>query len=129
MFDLTQLFQWSYYTNFNPGGDFILGYGALIFFFALIFAPGVVKKMAVKDKYLKKSIKKRFWAFPILGTIGVILVASRFSEVPGFSMRLWLYLVVLGSVALAIYTTVRILKDYKKRLQSVEREKEKHAIV
>ena len=129
MLNLSQLTDWSYYTTFNPGGDFIFGYAALVFFILLIIAPGMIRKIAIKNKYLKKSIKRRFWAFPILGFIGIILVASRFSEVPGFSMRIWLYMVLVLSLLLGIYIAIKVFKDYKKRVQSVEREKERKAIV
>ena len=106
----------------------MLGYLLLAFFIALIFLPSTIKKMAVHKKALKKSMKNRLGKFIFLGIIGVILVAARFSGVPGFSMRLWLYLVFVGTLIAIGYTFYRVMKDYKKRLASVEREKNKRKV-
>lgn len=123
--DFSQLLTFYYYFDKNPGGDFMIGYALLAFFFLLILLPSFMKNLNLKNKYLKKSMKKRFGKFIFLGVGGVILVASRFAMVPGFSMRFWLYLILIVSVGFLFLTFVRVLLNYRKRLSSVQREKSK----
>ena len=123
--DFSQLLQSAYYFEKNPGGDFLIGYILLAYFVLLIFLPGIVKGLVSKNKYLKKSIKKRLGKFIFFGVGGIIFVASRFGLVPGFSMRIWLYLVFLGSIFALFFTFTKVFLDYRKRVASVEREKSK----
>lgn len=125
MWDFSNFVSFSYYFDKNPGGDFLPGYVLLAFFIFLLFLPGLLKKKAEGNKYLKKSLKKRLWHFPILAVLGIILVSCRFAQVPGFSMRVWFILVLILSVVTAGYSMVKIYGDYRKRLDSVEREKKK----
>lgn len=123
--DFSQLLTSFYFFDRNPGGEFLIGYVLLAYFIFLIFLPNIVKSFSVKNKYLKKSLKKRLGKFIFFGVAGVILVASRFAIVPGFSMRIWLYLVLFGSLVFLIVTFLQVFCDYKKRLNSVAREKKK----
>jgi amino acid transporter len=111
-----------YFFDRSPGGEFFLGYGLFIFFLLLFFSKSIVLKFAPHNKYFRKSIKKKFGKFIALGVIGLILVASRFSGIPIFSMRIWTYLVFLFTIVLGIWTFIRIRSEYRKRIRAVERE-------
>lgn len=122
MIDLQNLGSLDYWFATNPGGEFILGYGLLVFFLVLFFVPSLLKAQGKGNKHLKKSMKKRLGVFLALSIIGLILVAARFSEVPVFSMRIWLYLVLALSLFFLVRNGRLIHKDYKRRQKSVERE-------
>lgn len=125
MLDLSKLIDSRYYFESNPGGDFLFGYLLLLFFIGLFFIGPICEKRAAEDKYMRKSMKNQFWKFYFLGSFGLILVLARFASVPVFSMRIWLYLVLVASVVIMALTFRTIQKDYKKRLDSVKREKKK----
>jgi len=124
-FDFSQLTKFSYFFDKNPGGEFLSGYFLLIFFGLAIFAGSIFKKFFAQKKYLKKSGRSQFGKFIFLGICGEIAVAARFSAVPVFSMRAILWLIFLATIFFAIATFWRIRREYKKRLASVAREKNK----
>jgi len=109
----------------TPTGDFLIGFPLIGLFVIATFSGGWFKKRAQNNKYLKKSIRKKFWKFTALGIIGLLLVACRLSEIPYFSMRLWLLIVTLLTIILAFVSGFRIHAEYQKRLASVQREKDK----
>ena len=125
LLDFEKLLTKGYYLAFLPTGDFLWGYPLLALFIGLFFFPSLCEKLATHNKALKKSMKGQFWKFYFFGTIGVILVLSRFAGVPGFSMRLWLYLNLFLTVFFGLLTAWDIRKGYQRRLDSVEREKGK----
>lgn len=118
-----RIFDFEYLFQANPGGDFLLGYLCLAFFGFLLFVPSMMRKKAAGDKYMKKSIKKRQGRFTAIGAVGLILTLFRFAEVPYFSMRAWLYTLFFLGVITLIITIRNIKKDYRMRLDSVERER------
>ncbi|MCK5461028.1 hypothetical protein KAI58_03520 [Candidatus Gracilibacteria bacterium] len=120
--DFSLLLTSDYFFYNNPGGAFLIGYVLLGYFVFLCFLPGIVKNIASSNKYFRKSIKKKFGKFIFFGIGGVILVASRFASIPGFSTRIWLYLIFVGSVVALVWTVIRVFLDYRKRLDSVKRE-------
>lgn len=122
------LFSWQYYMALSPGGDFLYGYALLLFFVLLFFSKKIVLMFGPKDKYFRKSLKKNFWYFSLLGALGTLLVVTRFAEIPYFSMRLWLYLVFFTSLFFLGRTIIRVVSAYKKRLASVKREKSKNSL-
>ena len=124
-FDWIRLLSSNYYFDSNPGGDFLPGYILLVLFITVIFAGKITRKFASDSKYLKKSMKNRMGKFIFLGITGMILVSARFSGVPVFSMRIWLYLTLVGTVGAIVYTFIKVQSDHKKRLNSVEREQNK----
>lgn len=126
MLDLSQLLTLSYYLDSNPAGDFPLGFFLLGFFGILLFLPGVLRKMASGNKYLKKSMKKGLGKFTFLGVVGIILTLFRFAAVSTLSMRLWIYIVFVLALLGIILTLPRIYRDYKKRINSVKRESSKY---
>lgn len=121
--DLSQLLTSSYYFTPNPGGDFLTGFVLLAFFIAAIFSKSIVRSIGPDNKYFRKSMKKKFWVYPFLGVIGVILVLARFGGVPGFSMRAWLFATLLLTVALGVRTLWRLHREYVRRKASAAREK------
>lgn len=123
--DLSQLFTAHYYFDVNPGGDFLIGFALLAFFIISMFAGSMANKAASGNKYLKKSMKKQFWAFPFLGVLGIIAVLSRFGGVPGFSMRVILYALFLGTIILAVCKAIKIHRAYQKRVSSAARSSKK----
>jgi len=122
MFDFSQLASSEYFFDKNPGGDFLLGYPLLVFFLLAIFVRGFCRKRAEGDKYFKKSIRKKFGLLISSGIVGVVLVLARFSAVPVFSMRLFLYLTAIATVIFAIRAFFRISREYRKRMDSLKRE-------
>jgi hypothetical protein len=121
--DFSLLLTPNYYFDANPGGDFLIGFALLAFFILTLFLGRIARNMAHGDKYLRKSIKKKFWAFPFLGVLGIISVLSRFGGVPGFSMRIFLYVILLGIVLLTGGIVFKIRREYTRRMASVSRAK------
>lgn len=120
--NLSSLLSLSYYMDPTPSGDFIFGYALILFFVAVFFFKTMMESVGPKNKFYKKSLRKKFWQYPILATTGIILVLARFSTVPYFSMRLWIFLVVLLTVVSCAYTKFTIYKEYDKRRKSYIRE-------
>jgi hypothetical protein len=121
--DLSLLLTSHYYFDVNPGGDFLIGFALLVFFILVMFTGRFARKIAHGNKYLRKSMKKKFWAFPFLGTLGVIAVLSRFGGVPGFSMRIFLYVLLVGIILLVAGVSLKIRSEYLRRIASVSRMK------
>ena len=121
--DLSQLFTTFYYFDTNPGGDFLIGFLLLAFFIAVIFTKSFAKSFSEENKYLQKSLKKKLWLFSYLGSIGVILILFRFAGVPFFSMRAFLYGIIVLILGFAAWSGIRIWNEYNKRIASVKREK------
>ncbi len=119
--DFSLLLTPHYYLDTNPGGDFLIGFALLAFFVLTLFVGRIARKMAGGNKYLRKSMKKKFWAFPFLGALGIISVLSRFGGVPGFSMRLFLYSILVGIFLLGLIIAYKIRHEYKRRMVSVSR--------
>jgi hypothetical protein len=120
--NFSSLFSLDYYLNPAPVGDFLFGYALLIFFVALFFMKTIYKAVGPKNKFFLKSLRKKFWIFPILSTVGIILVLARFSMVPYFSMRLLLFVVLALIFVLGLVTKLKIVKEYNHRRRSYERE-------
>jgi len=125
MIDFLTLFSWDYLVNKNPDTDFVLGFPILFFFVVVFLVPGLLKKLARSNKYLKKSLKKKLWPFKILAVIGIILIIARFSEVPFFSMRLFLLVTLLITLLVTIVIGCKIYFSYSKRVGSAQREKQR----
>lgn len=119
--DFSLLLTPHYYLDVNPGGDFLIGFALLAFFILTLFIGRMARKSARNNKYLRKSMKKKFWAFPFLGALGIIAVLSRFGGVPGFSMRLFLYIILGGILLLGIIMACKIRREYKRRVASATR--------
>ena len=62
--DFSLLLTSHYYFDVNPGGDFLIGFGLLVFFILVMFMGRFARNLARGNKYLRKSMKKKFWAFP-----------------------------------------------------------------
>ena len=121
--DFSLLLTSHYYFDVNPGGDFIIGFALLVFFILVMFMGRFARNLARGNKYLRKSMKKKFWAFPFLGVLGIVAVLSRFGGVPGFSMRVFLYAIFVGILLLGAIILCKIRSEYKKRMASVARMK------
>lgn len=119
--DFSLLLTPHYFFDVNPGGDFLIGFALLAFFILTLFVGRIARKLAGSNKYLRKSMKKKFWAFPFLGVLGIVAVLSRFGGVPAFSMRIFLYGILVGIILLGIGMTYKIQKEYKRRMASVSR--------
>ncbi len=107
-----------------PEGDFLVAFPLLGFFVLATFAGSFLRQKARHNKYLKKSIRKRFGKFIFLGVIGLFLVASRLALIPYFSMRLWLIIITTLTLVLGLFTMIKVRKDYKKRQASARREEQ-----
>jgi len=122
-FDFSRLLTLHYFLDRNPGGDFLIGYALLVFFILVIFARPIILKFTPENKYFRKSARRKFGKFVFLGILGVIFVSARFSTVPVFSMRLLLWLTFLLVLLFGVQTLLRIRKEYRTRIEAVEREK------
>lgn len=123
--NLLNLLSWSYLTESLPSGDFLFGYGLLVFFLGVLFSSSLFKTFGPKNKYFLKTLKKKFLWGKIFSGIGLFLVLVRFADVPYFSQRLWLLMVFLISVILFTRACLKVIFEYKKRMNSVAREKGK----
>lgn len=121
-FDFARLLTTTYFFDRAPGGDFLLGYLLLAFFVLALFSKSIILKFAPDNKYFRKSAKKKFGKFVALGISGLILVAARFSGIPVFSMRVWLYIVLFLTIGFGIWTAMCIRAEYLKRMNAVKRE-------
>ena len=121
--DLSLLLDWNYLTDPRPAGDFVFGFLALVWFGGLLCAKQFLSSKMKTDKHFRKSIKKKLWKFPLVGALGLIFVLARFGGVAGMSMRLLLLIVGLISLVLLVWTIVTVRRDYRMRIESVEREK------
>lgn len=119
--DLELLLTSAYYFDKNPGGDFLWGFGLLVFFFLVVFSGKIFFSFAKGDKYLKKSGKKRFGKFVFLGVAGIVFTAARMSAIPLFSMRIFLVLILTLTLVLLFLTGKKIFKDYMKRRESLRK--------
>ena len=122
-FDFSQLLTAHYFLDKTPGGDFLIGYALLVFFILAIFSKSLLRQIGPKNKYFRKTIRKGFGKFVMLGVAGLIFTSARFSGVPVFSMRLLLYIVFLPTLVFGILKLVKIYKEYQKRMKSADREK------
>lgn len=108
-----------------PSGDFYWGYAFFVFFLLLLFLPTLIRRLTPDSKYLRKSMRKKFGKFIAMGVVGLLLVISRFSQVPYFSMRILLFILLFLAIIFGIFTFFKIQKEYRERLSSVEREKQR----
>jgi hypothetical protein len=122
-FDLSRLITTSYFFDKHPGGDFNIGYFLIIFFLIVIFWGKIFALISTDNKYLKKSGRKKFGKFVFLGLLGESFLAARFSAIPFFSMRFFLYATILLIFFFAFKNAIEIIKNYKKRINSVARER------
>lgn len=123
--NLLQIFSLSYLLDKSPNGDFLFGFVLLAFFLLITFIGSIMQNPAKKDKYLKKSLRKKLWIFPYLGGIGIILVLARFAAMPLFSMRIILLIVVLINMLMLIITFYKVHTEYYRRKKSALREAKK----
>lgn len=123
--NFSQLFSLPYLLDKNPTGDFLWGFPLLVFFLLAIFIGNILKNPAKKNKYLKKSLKKKLWPFQIFGTLGIFFILARFSNLETWSMRIFLLSIFVITIIFAGFTFWRVRKEYKKRLESVKREESK----
>lgn len=123
--NLLHLLSWSYLTEALPSGDFLFGYGLLVFFLGTLFAHSLFRTLGPKNKYFSKTLKKKFLLIKLFSGLGLFLVLSRFADVPYFSQRIWLLGVLLVTTVLFLRACLNIFLEYRKRMESVEREKSK----
>ncbi len=122
-FELSRLITTNYFFDRHPGGEFTIGYYLIIFFLLVMFFGRFFTSIAANNKYLKKSGRKKFGKFVFMGFIGEAFLAARFSTVPFFSMRFFLYATILLIIFFAIKNSTEIIRDYKRRVDSVSRER------
>ena len=120
--NFSKLFSLSYLLDKNPTGDFLWGFPLLAFFLISLSIGSILKNPAKKNKYLKKSLRKKLWPFQVLGAIGIMLVLARFSNMEALSRPIFLVLIVLITIFFAGFTFWRVRKEYKRRVASAERE-------
>jgi len=58
-----------------------------------------------------------------MGFLGEAFLAARFSTVPVFSMRFFLYATIFLILFFTVKNGIEIIRDYKKRVDSVSRER------
>ncbi len=122
-FEFSRLITTNYFFDKHPGGEFIPGYFLIIFFLIVIFYGRIFASIAANNKYLKKSGRKKFGKFVFLGSLGETFLAARFSAVPFFSMRFFLYTTIILILFFTVKNSIEIIRSYKKRINSVARER------
>ena len=123
--NFSELFSLSYLLDKNPTGDFLWGFPLLAFFLISLSIGSILKNPAKKNKYLKKSLRKKLWPFLILGALGIIFVLARFAQMEALSRPIFLVLTVLITVIFAGFTFWRVHQEYKRRVASAARERNK----
>jgi len=115
--------NWNYFWQ-TPSDEFNIGYFLLLFFIFLLILPRLIKSIASKNKYLKKSLKKKLWPQILFGITGIFLIFARLSNNPDdfLNKRIWLYLLFILWFLVSSYLFRKIFLAYKKRKFSVKRE-------
>ncbi len=121
--NFSDLFSTTYLLDKSPQDDFLWGFPLLAFFILLLFIGNLLKSSAKKNKYFKKSIRKKLWPFQVLGGIGSVLVLARFSEMDILSRPIFVISIFVITIIFAVIQFFRIRKEYLRRLTSAEREK------
>lgn len=119
MFDFSELFNLSFYMQSAPGEYFPTGYFLAFFFGLQYFLRFFLRTLGPNNKYFKKSYRKPIAPFDYVASVGLALVAFRFLDLPGFSMRLWLMIVLLLNFILLIRAAINIHQAYSTRMYSV----------
>lgn len=112
------------FTRF-PGAEFSYKWEVLIAAVILILGAAGFKavyrrKIADKDFVFKKMFRKVSGRMIYLGILLIFFVLVRTENIPYFSMRIWLFLTILGVVASAVYYLYKYLKVYPKELENFE---------
>lgn len=114
-----------YLLDSVPGTEFryyvpLLVLSVLLVIGAIVFSQ-IYKRRKKFDYAFKRLFKSVSGRLIIIGILILILVAVRYEQIPYFSMRLWLYAVLL----FLLYTTYKYikvyLKDYPKEKANVEK--------
>ncbi len=112
------------FTRF-PGAEFNYKWEVLIAAVILILGAAGFKavhrrKVANKDFVFKKMFKKVPGRMIYLGMLLIFFVLVRTENIPYFSMRIWLFLTILGVIVAAVYYLYKYLKVYPKELENFE---------
>jgi uncharacterized membrane protein len=123
--NLSEIFSLTYLLDKNPTGDFLWGFPLLAFFFLALSLSSILKNPAKKNKYLKKSLRKKLWPFQILGGLGIMLILARFSNMETISMPILLIAILVITIIFAGIQFFRVWKEYSRRITSAQREQDK----
>lgn len=112
------------FTKF-PGAEFnykwhTLGLAVILILGAAVFKTIYRKKVANKDFVFKKIFKKVPGRMIYLGILLIFFVLVRIENIPYFSMRIWLFLTILGVIAATVYYLYEYFKVYPKELENFE---------
>lgn len=113
-----------YFFNTTPGSEFKFYIPLIILAGILIIGSVVFSRVySKKKKYdfaFKRLFKKLSSRFTTIGIILLILIALRYENIPYFSMRIWLYLLLLISLYI-IYKYIKTFKvDYPREKENVK---------
>jgi len=115
----------NYFFTKVPGGEFnyytltIIAAVALIlgsFAFRIIYK----KRVANRDFVFKKMFKKVPSRLVYFSITLLFLILVRYEKIPFFSMRFWLYSLLLGFLAMTAFYVYKYLKVYPKELENFE---------
>ena len=115
----------NYLFNSVPGTEFryyipLLILATLLILGAMVFSQ-IYKRRKKFDFAFKRLFKNLSNRLIIIGILLLILVAVRYEQIPYFSMRLWLYAVLLF-LLYTFYRYIKIyLKDYPKEKLNVKK--------
>lgn len=121
--NFSDFFSFSYLFSTNPGTDFLWGFPLLGLFLVCLFISTILQNPAKKNKYLKKSLRKKLWPFKILGGLGIVFVLARFAGMETLSRPIFLVLTTFITIIFAGFTIYRVRKEFLLRIKSAEREK------
>lgn len=120
MMDISSLF-----AVYPPEGEFLPGYALLVAFGLLLYLPILFRRGLGAEKYLKKSIRRRFRRNYIYGVLGMLCILGRFGEIPYASMPILWIILLTGGVIDTCFVIFSIVRDYRRRVASVQREKDR----
>lgn len=114
----------SYFFNTAPGSEFRYYIPLLILAGVLIIGSVVFSVIYSKKKKtdfaFKRLFKKLSGRFILIGILLLLLIALRYENIPYFSMRFFMYLLLLF-FAYSIYQYIKIAKvDYPREKENVK---------
>jgi len=118
----------SYLFGIVPGDAFSYYYEIMGLIVLLILGSIVLKnfyknKVREKDFVFKKLYKKTPGRLLYFSIGLIVLTLVRYEEIPYFSMRIWIYLTILGLLTYLGFQTYKYIKIYPKERDNYEARK------
>lgn len=117
-----------YFFELRPGSAFSYYIHLSVLAVTGIIAA-IVTAHLIKKNSENRAMKKLFGKMPNkvkwLGILMIFLLATRYENIPYFSMRIWLYLTLFGLVYFVIKSSYLLVKKYPEERAFYHRNKKK----